>query len=351
MLQHPLIKNIRYLAIYFTIWFFISLIIFWFFQKVQNLSIEVSIINRILLYLYFSLSGLAIWYAVLYSYPQKQSFFNLAIHNITTIVIIVGLLLIMVLSVNKYLYPATAYIVFNNHILYIIIWCTFYYHVLILIYYIIIYQNNLKEKKASEEKLLSLIKETELSLLKSQINPHFLFNSLNSISSLTITDPKKAQDMIIKLSDYLRYSISHDNKSITKLEKEINNIHKYIEIEKIRFGERISFVEEICDECLKMLLPVMILQPLFENAIKHGVSESTETIYINFSAYKDQDFLIINISNNFNSSIPSRKGQGIGLKNIRERLNLLYKDISLMSINKSSDNFEVKLVIPQLIIS
>lgn len=204
-----------------------------------------------------------------------------------------------------------------------------------------------REHEKREAELQRIVKESELNLLKSQINPHFLFNSLNSIAALTLSNQLKAHEMIIELSDFMRFTIRNNEQEMHTLKTEIENIRRYLSIEKIRFGERLALVENMQDACMSCQIPNMMLQPLFENAIKHGVTESTDPIVINFSCRLEGNTLIIGIANNFNKGTASTKGKGLGLKNIQRRLEILYKRTDLLRISKTADNFQVDLHIPQ----
>jgi LytS/YehU family sensor histidine kinase len=221
-----------------------------------------------------------------------------------------------------------------------------FYIVIALAYYLFIYYVNLQEKVRVESRLRMVLKETELNMLKSQINPHFLFNSLNSISSLTITNPEKAREMVIKLSDFLRYSVSNNSSSFTTLGNEMANITRYLEIEKVRFGEKLIFSFRLEGDCKDHQVPVMILQPLFENAIKHGVYESTEQVSIEMGCEYKEGYLEISIVNDFDPNAHPRKGSGIGLNNIRERLRLLYKNDKLLRTVTDGKRFSVFLSLP-----
>jgi len=232
--------------------------------------------------------------------------------------------------------------------MYLMVFCGFFYYlVLVLVYYLIIYYQDIKEKLENEIRLRSIIKETELNLLKSQINPHFLFNSLNSICSLTIVNPSKAQDMIIKLSDFMRYSLSQADYSMTTLKNEIENSIRYLEIEKVRFGHKLIYQNTIDPTSLDKLIPVMLLQPLYENAVKHGVYESTQQVNIDTTVVLLHNDLHISIKNDFDPDASSKKGEGIGLRNIKDRLKLIYHNSQLMTVLKQDTSFEVKLIIPQ----
>ena len=215
-----------------------------------------------------------------------------------------------------------------------------------MIYYLIIFLSSYEEKRVKETELKSLVKEAELNLLKYKINPHFLFNSLNSISSLTLSAPEKAHEMILKLSDYLRYSLQSGKDIMQSLADELDNVHLYLDIEKIRFRERIDFIEETDEECMGYKVPGMILQPLFENAIKHGVHESTETVRIKFICKIESPFILIKIRNNYVSANGYLMGTGTGLESVKNRLIIIYNRHDLMEINKKDDIFEVKLKIP-----
>lgn len=162
----------------------------------------------------------------------------------------------------------------------------FYFTSILIAYYLIHYNLDLNERKQNEARLETLLKETELNALKSQINPHFIFNSLNSVSSLTLTAPEKAQEMVIKLSDFLRYSLRNNNDQFSTLSEELNNISLYLEIEKVRFGDRLNINNIINADAEKAIVPILILQPLFENAIKYGLYETLEKVEINAKARK-----------------------------------------------------------------
>jgi two-component system, LytTR family, sensor kinase len=222
----------------------------------------------------------------------------------------------------------------------------FIFGLVILTYYLIISLNNLAEKKARESKLESLVKETELKMLRSQINPHFLFNSLNSISSLTITDPEKARTMVIKLSEFLRYALSRKDEQPVTLKSELENLRLYLDIEKIRFGNRLISEESITEDCYNVLLPVMLLQPLYENAVKHGVYESLDMVKIVTHAEIRSGFLNISISNNFDPDAVPLKGTGTGLLNVGRRLELVYGKKGLITTKKENNIFSVNISVP-----
>jgi LytS/YehU family sensor histidine kinase len=221
--------------------------------------------------------------------------------------------------------------------------------IFIMIYYMLIFYNELEEKSRQHETMNRLLRETELNALKSQLNPHFLFNSLNSVSALTISDPDSARTMINKLSEFMRYSLKKNEDALLPLRDELKNISRYLEIEKVRFGERLLCELDIPQECKNRQLPVLILQPIFENAVKHGVYESIEPVTIRTYSRMVGDNLEISVINNFEENGIQRKGAGVGLVNVRNRLQLIYNRSDLLTINKENHYFEVVLQLPQKI--
>jgi two-component system LytT family sensor kinase len=218
---------------------------------------------------------------------------------------------------------------------------------LIVMYHFFNFYKHLEEKTVREEQLKKMVKEAELKALKAQLNPHFLFNSLNSISSLTISDPDGAREMLTQLSDFLRYSLRKNDKALLPLNEEIKNMKRYLEIEKVRFGDRLNCEFEIPPKSYEMLIPAMLLQPVYENAIKHGLYESIDPVTIRTFCSVNGNGLEISIINNYDPESTPIKGEGVGLENIRNKLYLIYNRNDLMSITKENNHFEVKFNLPQ----
>jgi len=349
MTQHPVIQNIRTSLIYFGIWILLTGIHFLLLSFYYSLPLQIAITDALVFNIIYSILGLILWYAIRFSQPKNPSFSNLAIYQVTFLVVF-----LIVWAGSAY---TLLRVIFSTHFKYLdfldnsipwrLIIGTFFYFLLVLVYYLVIYYHNLQEKTKAEGRLNEMVRESELNLLKSQINPHFLFNSLNSISSLTITNPEQAREMTIKLSDFLRYSVSMGNSRFSTLGKEIEHIRKYLDIEKVRFGTKLQYTFTIDEACLDCEIPVMILQPLYENAVKHGVYESTGEITVQTTTRSVNGYLEILITNDFEPGAPSRKGTGIGLANIRERMKLIYQDEQLLTTQVKGNKFEVLLVLQQ----
>jgi sensor histidine kinase YesM len=221
-----------------------------------------------------------------------------------------------------------------------------FYALLASFYYMITYYTGFQERIIKESELKNLVTVAELRSLKFQINPHFIFNSLNSMSALTEINPKKAKEMILKLADFLRYILATNEREKNKLSEELKNIRLYLEIEKIRFEDKFEFMEQINEGCERAEIPNMILQPLFENVIKHAVYETLDKVQLTLKCDYENGFLKIHLQNNYDESTSPKKGAGVGLKNIEERLKLIYHQDNLMEVKKEKGIFSITLFIP-----
>ena len=211
---------------------------------------------------------------------------------------------------------------------------------------------NLQEQQENEERkaeMSKLSRDAELFKLRQQLNPHFLFNSLNSISALAGSEPEKARHMIQQLADFLRGSIKKDELQMVRFEEELKQVQLYLEIEKVRFGHRLNDVIEAEENTLDELLPALILQPLVENAIKFGLYDTTGEVTIRISAQESDGELIVKISNPFDTATSAAaKGTGFGLSSVKRRLFLIYGRSGLLETSHEENIFTTTLKIPNL---
>jgi len=181
----------------------------------------------------------------------------------------------------------------------------------------------IRKKDVELARLGELHKQAELQSLRSKINPHFLYNSLNSIASLASTDAAKTEKMALALSDFFRYAINREQKQLNSLSEELNAIGTYLEIEKVRFGDRLNY-EIVCpDHLLNIQIPQLLIQPIVENAIKHGISKLTENGVVKIEILSQGKRLVIRVFDN-GPDFPEGPIGGYGIKNTMERLSILY---------------------------
>lgn len=346
---NPIIKHKKYLVIYISVWILIILIHTGILHFFYHINYEQAFVDAFIFNGLFAVTGINLWYVIRFSRSGYSSKYNLFISHLLIATITIGLWLSISFFILQAIFDNNIYLDFLRISLpWRAITGIMFYSVFVLLYYVILYYEDLQEKIRIEEKLNTLIKEAELNALKSQINPHFLFNSLNSVSSLTITNPSKAQEMIIKLSDFLRYSLGNDKNENASIEQELDNMQRYLDIEKIRFGKRLKYISNVPESCLKIKIPNMILQPLIENTIKHGVYTSTEEIVVKLECISEENYLLIKIINDYDNNAVIQKGEGIGLKNIKHRLQLIYHRDDLLKINNNKKQFEVLIKFPKI---
>jgi two-component system, LytTR family, sensor kinase len=203
----------------------------------------------------------------------------------------------------------------------------------------------MNERKTDAERLS---REAELFKLRQQLQPHFLFNSLNSISALTSTHPEKARHMIHQLSDFLRGTLKKDDQQWNTLQEEIDYLRLYLDIEKVRFGHRLQTEIAYMDEVLPLRLPSLLLQPIVENAIKFGLYDTTGEVLITLQAITENNYLKILIQNPFDPETSQPlKGTGFGLSSVQRRLFLLFERQDLLTTKKENENFITTIIIPQ----
>ena len=208
-------------------------------------------------------------------------------------------------------------------------------------------QQIINERKIDSERLS---REAELFKLRQQLQPHFLFNSLNSISALTGSQPEKARHMIQQLSDFLRGTLKKDDQQWSTLDEEIQYLRLYLDIEKVRFGYRLQTEIIYTDEVLLLKLPSLLLQPVVENAIKFGLYDTTGEVLIKLEASKENNYLKIIVRNPFDPETSQPlKGTGFGLTSIQRRLFLLFARQDLLTTKKNESFFITTILIPQLI--
>ena len=296
----------------------------------------------------FLVLGLSLWYSTKFISFEIYSTLKIVTNHVTAAFFTSGIWISIGYYILSNIFSSDR--IYLNFLYDSIVWRFFigmlYYFIIVSLIYIIIYYNNFQEKVLKEAELKSLVKEAELKSLKYQINPHFIFNALNSISALTLSEPKLAQEMTINLSSFLRKTLSLNETQKSRLTDELANAKLYLEIEKIRFGDKFSYSEELSGECSEIEVPSMILQPLFENAIKHGVYESIEPVNIHFICEDQIDYIKITIRNNYDEEAVSHKGEGIGMSNIQSRLRMIYNQENLLKFSKKDGIFTVTIFIP-----
>jgi len=346
---NPLTTSKVFQRLYFTLWIIVAIIHGSLLYFVIGIDAWDAVMDALVFNLILSVAGYGIWFVVRFSGLDPGNAFNALItHLVSALLLVTVWLGAGYLVLKLFLGQETTHADFVMQTIY---WRgaigILLYALMVLNYYLMIFYQEYQEEKLRKSEMNRLLKESELSMLKAQINPHFIFNSLNSISSLTLTDPKKAHEMVVNLSSFLRYTISPQERKLVMLKQELDAINLYLSIEKIRFGDRLDVLMKCESASEESLIPNMILQPLVENAIKYGVYESTESNKVKISCESSKDALMITIVNDIEIGGVPKKGKGIGLQNVKSRLKLIYEKEDLLTVERSDVQFSVKLLIPQ----
>jgi sensor histidine kinase YesM len=214
-----------------------------------------------------------------------------------------------------------------------------------VIYVILVYSNKLSSMELKQSEAALKLKEAQLNSLIGQLNPHFLFNSLNNIRSLMLEDVSKSREVLTSLSDFLRYSLSNNNQAFQTIENELNIVRDYIALALVQYEERLDYHENIDESLLAYKVPPMLIQLLVENAIRHGIDRCQGIGKLGLTISRCKHNIIIDVVNPGDlkqkfAINEQQRSTGLGIKNIKQRLNLLFNEQA--SFNLSEDNGVVK---------
>lgn len=281
-----------------------------------------------------------------YYLPQKERYWYVLIMS----VVLSGLWLLIINTLLKLIFKGhETYLAFLSNSFYIryvigflMIGCM---AMMSLLWYTLQEQQEANRRKEEAEQMT---KDAELLKLRQQLQPHFLFNSLNSISALAGSQPEKARHMIHQLSDFLRGTLKRDERQLVTLEDELAHLQLYLDIEKVRFGQRLQTGIQVGTDAGRLLIPSLLLQPIVENAIKFGLYDTTGDVMITLHAERHDNQLQITITNPFDEETAvSVQGTGFGLASVNRRLFLLFARHDLLNTSRAGHLFTTTLQIPQ----
>jgi two-component system sensor histidine kinase AlgZ len=203
-----------------------------------------------------------------------------------------------------------------------------------------------RDAERRELELQVLAREAELRALRAQIDPHFLFNSLQSISALTAADPPAARRMCLLLADFLRETLALGARERIPLSSELSMAKRFLAIEQVRFGDRLTVSVDAAAAALATELPPLLLQPLVENAVTHGIAHLLDGGGVEIRAERRAVSLVITVANPCDAHRPAGRGTGLGLRNVRERLQSVYGDDADLQTEDSGGRFVVRIEVP-----
>ena len=337
-------RFLRVFIAWWVIWAALQvMILYWF-----DFSFELCVTDSLVTNLLTAGACLLVSYIMQFYIPQKERYWYIVALSfiLTALMIFIARITLSTINNNNIVYltmlKKTLPIRFGIGFLLIV--CM---SMISLSWYSFVDQKENEQRQADTEKLN---KEAELFKLRQQLQPHFLFNSLNSISALVGTRPEEARRMIQQLSDFLRGTIKKEEQQFVTLAEELQHLQLYLDIEKVRFRHRLATNIESDEAANELKLPSLLLQPIVENAIKFGLYDTIETVVISIHAKKENEQLLITVQNPFDPQTAiMQSGSGFGLSSVKRRLHLLFARKDLLSTSVDENIFTTALKIPQLV--
>ncbi len=341
-------KNNRIKIIYWLVqiigWLFYGILLFITIYKNTNNQFKLSVV---LLLVLNSIIGITLSHFLRFLYRRKKYFHFNARQLIPRIIIYSGLVSITYTLISK-LFSLLIFISFLKWDLLTFLLNTTSIFVVFILWSSIYITYLLFEESRKKEIYNLMITKTqtdlELQNLRSQLNPHFLFNSLNAIRALIEIDPSKAKNGINLLSNLLRSTLRLNSDKLVTINKEMELVEAYLELEKIRFEERLIYIKNIDENCLNIQIPAFTIQTLVENSIKHGISKLINGGSISINIQLDNEKCKISVINSGNLS--NKVDLGIGLENLKKRLKLQYTEKFTFSIRELTNFVEAEIQIP-----
>ena len=344
--MHPIQGDRARLAIYLIAWLLLGVV-----ASVQLPGPPLAAIALLTpLFLLYSLLCLAVWYPCRATPLEKTSPTRVVGVHLIGALAAAGVLLLAGWSWSRALgrwdgfERSEAIFSFHSTILFVV--AILLYLLAAAVHYLLLAFEASRRAERRSLELKALARQAELEAFKSQIDPHFLFNCLNSISSLCGSDPEAARTATIRLGELLRASLRLAADDQIPLAEELELSASYLAVEKVRFGDRLSYRESVAKECLDRPVPALVLQLLLENALKHGIAHRIEGGEVEVSGECLDGTLRLSVSNPCDPDRPASDGQGIGLNNVRSRLELLYGSRARFTTHDLGSEFRVEIQLP-----
>ncbi len=356
--MHPILGQMRRLGLYLLAWVPLAGLLLYLLAYPGGLTWWQALAMVVPLCLVYAFICLSAWYSCRSTSLETSSFLRLSVTHLLAAFLVSALWVLIAAALAAGLASLQAFrgleekfakdypLLFSAGVLL--------YLLAVALHYVLLSVEISREAEKREVQARVLARDSELKALKAQVNPHFLFNCLNSISALTSSDGAKAREMCVLLADFLRNTLGLGEKTVIPLREELALVRSFLSVEKVRFGSRLNWEETIAPEALELAVPPLLLQPLVENAVAHGISNLTEGGWIRLGAgCRNGDAgdpskadLTILVENNFDPEMPRRRGHGLGLQNVRQRLDTRYGDRARFEVRTDGDRFRVSILLP-----
>jgi two-component system, LytTR family, sensor histidine kinase AlgZ len=341
--MHPILADRKRLALYVLSWITLAVLLALLVLEASGTALAQAVLLTLPPTLVYAFVCLAAWYPTRATPVERTSTWRLVL---THLVAAAALSAIWLIVIHAWARAMKALDVITPHSLVFLVTGALLYLLAVAFHYVLAAVEQARRIEQREMQVKVLAREAELKALKAQLDPHFLFNSLNSISSLCGSSPSSARTLTTLLAEYLRKSLRVGNAESITLSEELELASSYLAIERIRFGPRLEFAQNIDDRVRDVRVPPLLLQPLVENAVTHGVGHLLDGGVVQIDATKDGDHVRIAVENRCDPDRPSRPGEGIGLSNTRKRVETFYGGAARLQVIEEPSRFVVNLTLP-----
>jgi two-component system sensor histidine kinase AlgZ len=346
--MHPVLTNRRRLALYLFTWFLLAILLALLVMEPGRRGIPAALLLTLPPTLLYAFACLAAWYPVRAMPLERSNVWTLLVSHACAAMVLSGVWLLLFRLSARLSAPvleggATAV---ESRAAPLFVAGALLYLLAVAFHYLLVAIERTARIEKQEIEVRMLAREAELKVLKAQLDPHFLFNSLNSISSLCGSNPASARTLTTLLAEYLRKSLRTGSAESITLSEELELTSSYLAIERIRFGPRLELVQEIDESVRGCRVPPLLLQPLVENAVKHGIGQLLDGGTLRIAAVREGGQVRISVDNGCDPDRVPQQGEGIGLVNTRRRVEMFYGPGARVEIVDEPARFHVALVLP-----
>jgi hypothetical protein len=346
--MHPVLTDRRRLALYLFTWLLLAVLLALVVMEPGRRGIPAAVLLTLPPTLIYAFVCLAAWYPVRAMPLETSNAWTLLVSHAFAAMILGGVWVVLFrlsAQVSATIVEGGAMAI-EHHTPPLFVAGALLYLLAVAFHYLLVAIERAARIEKQEVEVRMLAREAELKVLKAQLDPHFLFNSLNSISSLCGSNPASARTLTTLLAEYLRKSLRTGSAESITLSEELELASSYLAIERIRFGPRLELAQDIDESVRGYRVPPLLLQPLVENAVKHGIGQIIEGGTLQIAATRDRDHVRISVDNACDVDRTPQQGEGIGLSNTRRRVEMFYGAGARVEIVEEPTRYRVALVLP-----
>ena len=341
--MHPILADRRRLALYLITWALLALLLAIIVMESGDIKLSVAIFLTLPPTMVYAFICLAAWYPSRVTPLDRAGALPLISRHLVAAIVLSAAWLVLIRFWSEALPRGTSIeglsaLFFVTGILLYLLAVAFHYLLIAL------EMSRAVEKRSIELRVLA--REAELKALKAQVDPHFLFNSLNSISALCGSNPSSARTLTTMLAEYLRKSLRAGSSETISLSEELELASSYLAVERVRFGPRLEIEQQVDENVRSFRVPPLLLQPLVENAVTHGIGQLVDGGVVRIFARRNADHVVLGVENRCDPDRVPGKGEGIGLANTRRRVETFYGASAGMNVIDEAERFRVELTLP-----